>query len=139
MEKKLDCILLIDDNELTNFLDQTIIESQRCINPIKSVQSEAEAYSFMINSTETVACPDLVHSDVNMPAMNRWRSIGKYKALKKGFKSKAMTESLVASLLNGDRSLSNKMSGITEFENEPFAEEKLDLIIKKNLVMVTAN
>lgn len=38
MERKLNCVLLIDDDEPTNFLNQVIIERAGCAEEIKTVQ-----------------------------------------------------------------------------------------------------
>jgi CheY-like chemotaxis protein len=132
MERKLNCILLIDDDEPTNFLNQIIIEGTGCTKQIKAVQSGEEALLYLANSNvETVSCPDLIFLDINMPAMNGWEFIQKYRALNNEFKSKAMIIMLTTSLFPEDATLANEIPEITAFENKPLTEEKLDAIIKK--------
>jgi CheY-like chemotaxis protein len=96
------------------------------------VQSGEEALLYLANSNvETVSCPDLIFLDINMPAMNGWEFIEKYRALNNEFKRKAMIIMLTTSLFPEDATLANEIPEITAFENKPLTEEKLDAIIKK--------
>jgi len=134
MERKLNCVLLIDDDEPTNFLNQIIIESTGCTEQIKTVQSGEEALEYLTHtcsSDKTLPCPDLIFLDINMPAMNGWEFLEKYRKLEKKYKGKVMIVMLTTSLFPEDRLYAREIPEISAFENKPLTEEKLDNILKK--------
>jgi CheY-like chemotaxis protein len=134
MERKLNCVLLIDDDEPTNFLHQVIIEKSGCAKKIKTVQSGDEALAYLTHiydSDGPASCPDLILLDINMPAMDGWEFLEKYKALNNEFKAKVMIVMLTTSLFPEDKISANEIPEISEFQNKPLTEEKLDGILKK--------
>lgn len=133
MERKLDCILLIDDDEPTNFLNQVIIESSGCTKQIKSVQSGEEALAYLKNQCVdgTAFSPDLIFLDINMPAMNGWEFLEKYRTLTNEFKMKVVIVMLTTSLFPEDVALANEIPEVAAFEHKPLTEEKLKAILKK--------
>jgi CheY-like chemotaxis protein len=133
MKRKLNCVLLIDDDEPTNFLNQIIIEGSGCAEEIKTAQSGREALDYLlrINSDQTYPCPDLIFLDINMPAMNGWEFLEKYRQLDSHYKGKVMIVMLTTSLFPEDKQRSKEIQEISAFENKPLTEEKLDNILKK--------
>lgn len=134
MERKLNCVLLIDDDEPTNFLNQIIIESFGCAEQVKTVQSGEEALEYLTHtcsSDKTFPCPDLIFLDINMPAMNGWEFLEKYRKLDTELKGKVMIVMLTTSLFPEDKSHAKEIPEISAFENKPLTEEKLDAILKK--------
>src|SRR5215212_10175209 len=101
MERKLNCVLLIDDDEPTNFFNQIIIENTGCAEEIKTAQSGQEALEYLTNisgSDKSFPCPDLIFLDINMPAMNGWEFLEKYRTLDGHLKGKVMIVMLTTSL-----------------------------------------
>jgi CheY-like chemotaxis protein len=133
MERKLDCILLIDDDEPTNFLNQIIIGSSGCAKQIKSVQSGEEALTYLAGTdvNDSISCPELIFLDINMPAMNGWEFLEKYRSLKNELKEKVMIVMLTTSLFPEDVALANEIPEISAFENKPLTEEKLHALLKR--------
>lgn len=133
MERKLNCVLLIDDDEPTNFLNQIIIENSGYVKQIKSVQSGKDALVYLTNmhKEEPSPIPDLIFLDINMPAMNGWEFLEKYRAINTRFKGKVVIVMLTTSLFPEDMALANEISEVSAFENKPLTEEKLDTIVKK--------
>lgn len=60
MERKLNCVLLIDDDEPTNFLNQIIIESSGCAEEIKTAQSGREALEYLMQTIQIKLFPVLI-------------------------------------------------------------------------------
>src|SRR5688500_20068236 len=83
MKQKLNCILLIDDDELTNFLNRMVIEEVDCASRVEIMQSARDALKYLTNTTPegNYPRPDLVFLDINMPAMDGWEFIEKYNQL----------------------------------------------------------
>lgn len=133
MDRKLNCVLLIDDDEPTNFLNQIIIESCGCAEEIKTAQSGSEALEYLLqtNANQTYPCPDLIFLDINMPAMNGWEFLERYRQLDSHYKGKIMIVMLTTSLFPEDKQRSTEIPEISAFENKPLTEEKLDNILKR--------
>lgn len=132
MEQKLNCVLLIDDDEPTNFLNQLVIEGSGYAEQIKTVQSGEEALDYLSNSCrtdKTNPCPDLIFLDINMPAMNGWEFLEKYRKLDEEQKGKVMIIMLTTSLFPEDKTHAAEIPEISGFENKPLTPEKLDRII----------
>src|SRR5687767_1028183 len=102
MKQKLNCILVIDDDEPTNFFTRMIIEQCDCTDHIKVVESAQEALEYLTRSVsgndEQYPCPDLILLDINMPAMNGWEFLEEYKKLSNEKKGKIMIVMLTTSL-----------------------------------------
>lgn len=132
MERKLNCVLVIDDDEPTNFLNQMIVESSGCAEKVKAVQSGQEALDYLTaKEKDKFPRPELIFLDINMPAMNGWEFLEKYKKLDKEQQGKIMVVMLTTSLFPEDRVKANEMPEVSGFENKPLTEEKLDRILKK--------
>jgi CheY-like chemotaxis protein len=130
MERKLNCVLLIDDDEPTNFLNQLVVESSGYTEQIKTAQSGEEALNYLVNSGENDnPSPDLIFLDINMPAMNGWEFLDKYRNLDDAKKSKVVIVMLTTSLFPEDKARAYEIPEISGFENKPLTKEKLDKIV----------
>jgi CheY-like chemotaxis protein len=132
MQQKLNCVLVIDDDEPTNFLNQIIVESSGCAQHVKAVQSGQEALEYL-TAVEKDKCPrpDLIFLDINMPAMNGWEFLEKYRSLSKEEQGKIMVVMLTTSLFPEDRLKAEELPEVSGFENKPLTSEKLDKILAK--------
>ena len=137
MKQKLNCVLLIDDDEPTNFLNNMFVEEADCADHIKVACGGPEALEYL-SETENAEngssepYPDLIFLDINMPAMNGWEFLDKYKKIKKENNGKTVIIIMLTTSLNPDDVI--KAYGIPEisgFENKPLTTEKIDVIVKK--------
>ena len=134
MKQKLRSILVIDDDEPTNYLNQAIIEDSACANFVKAVQSGQEALEYLQNASsedEEHSVPDLIFLDVNMPAMNGWEFLEKYKLLNSEKKGKVMIVMLTTSLFPEDKQKALEIPEVSGFENKPLTAQKLNQILDK--------
>jgi len=139
MKTKLNCILVIDDDEPTNFLNQMILEESGCTRYIKIVQSGQEALDYLSNSTgpgrveNQYPSPDLILLDINMPAMNGWEFLEEYEKRNQKH-NKIVTIMLTTSLFLEDKIRIKEMPGISGFENKPLTIEKVEKIVNNYFV-----
>lgn len=137
MKKKLNCILLIDDDEPTNYISSSLIEEASCTEHIQIVQSGQAALDYLINSEQFACknklfpCPDLIFLDINMPAMNGWEFLEKYSKLERQI-GEIIIVMLTTSLNPDDELRAKEMSFISGFENKPLTPEKLNSILTKH-------
>jgi CheY-like chemotaxis protein len=142
MKQKLKCILVIDDDEPTNFFSQMILEEMDCAEHIRTVQSGQEALEYIAQSEAPGAdqsqfpSPDLVFLDINMPAMNGWEFLEEYK--KMTLTHRIIMVMLTTSLFPEDRSKAEAMPEISGFENKPLTAEKIKAVLDKYFTHVAA-
>jgi CheY-like chemotaxis protein len=141
MKQKLNCVLVIDDDEPTNFFTQMILEESGCADHIKFVQSGQEALDYLIqseagNNAGLYPTPDLIFLDINMPAMDGWEFLEEYKKLH--VVNRIIVVMLTTSLFPEDKIKAEKMPEISGFENKPLTAEKVALVLEKYFTNVTA-
>src|SRR5690606_32947414 len=95
MRKKLNCILLVDDDPDDNFYHQIIINEMNIVNNIDIARNGIEALEYL--KTEDQLPPDLIFLDLNMPKMNGWEFLEQYKHLGIGQKARVLIVILTTS------------------------------------------
>lgn len=141
MEHKLNCILVVDDDEPTNFFTQIILEECGCVEHIKIVQSGMEALAYLERSEsglqdDDYPSPDLLFLDINMPAMDGWEFLNEYK--KMNIAARIIVVMLTTSLFPEDKLKAEKIPEISGFENKPLTVEKLKSVFQKYFGNVAA-
>jgi CheY-like chemotaxis protein len=122
MQKKLSSILLIDDDEPTNFINRMIIEETGCAIEVKTVQGGREALEYLRHCGKDSGgypCPDLILLDVNMPAMDGWEFLAQYRELSKTQKAEIVVVMLTTSLNPDDQARAGNIPEISGFRNKP--------------------
>ncbi len=72
MADKLNCIMLIDDNEDDNFFHSRVIQKNSLANNVIVMPSALEALGYLKLKDQQRIKPDLILLDINMPGMNGW-------------------------------------------------------------------
>ncbi len=89
MSKKFDFVLLIDDDEPTNFLHKLIVEEAAITNNIIAVQKGSEGIDLLKSLLQkTEIFKGLVLVDINMPLMDGWMVIEELENFDAGLLSK---------------------------------------------------
>lgn len=131
MTKKLNCILLIDDDEATNYIHKRIISEVGCAEKVVAVQSGQAALDFLNESTNGHHPKlDLIFLDINMPAMNGWEFLKHYKNLSASKRAKVVLVMLTTSLNPDDLELATKIDEVNGFESKPLTAEKMKSTLK---------
>ena len=131
--------MLIDDDEPTNYYNSLIIEETGCADHVQVVQSGKKALEYLMNSEGFPASrnsspsPDLIFLDINMPAMNGWEFLDKYRKIKKD-DVKPVLVMLTTSLFPEDLLKAKAMPEISGFESKPLTPEIIDKILRKYFV-----
>jgi len=138
MKQKLNCIMLIDDDEPTNFVSTIYIEEAQCTNHIQITESGQKALNYLTGSGEFASdnsnfpCPDLIFLDINMPAMNGWEFLDKYKELRGEQHGKVIIIMLTTSLNPDDNIRAGKIPEISGFAIKPLTLELIDKVLREH-------
>jgi len=133
MKKKLNSILLIDDDEATNFIHQMTIQDHGITyDQIVTKLNGEDAIEYLSSPTENgeKPNPDIIFLDINMPKLDGWGFLDKYAEMCEGQPSKIIVM-LTTSLNEYDRERAENIDIISEFRNKPLDGEILDEILEK--------
>lgn len=136
MKQKLMCILFIDDDEPTNFLNKMLVEEMRCANHVQIVHSGREALDYLTGSGNFATNnhhprPDLIFLDINMPGMDGWEFLEHYKNLPSNQKANIVMVMLTTSLNPDDQLAAQQNAEISGFENKPLQPDVIQKILNQ--------
>lgn len=131
--KKLDCILLIDDDIPTNFYNRKVIEKTGYAKHIEVCNSAEDGLEFLKSKFKDglPPQPELIFLDINMPVMDGWEFLDAYEALPFDQKGKVVVVMLTTSVNPEDREQA-KRRNINGFANKPLTEDVLYDLINKH-------
>jgi CheY-like chemotaxis protein len=134
MTKKLDCVMVIDDDEPTNFISRMIIEEAGCTKQLEIVDSGIKALTYFERLSESfqnqIKVPDLILLDVNMPRMNGWEFLNEYKKISNCFIKKPVIIMLTTSVNPDDKQRAAETGEVAGFENKPLTNEMIERLVK---------
>lgn len=151
--KQLNCILLIDDDEPTNFLNKMTLEQSGCTRHIRIAQSGQAALDYLRGAKNDLSgsdpgegggetdgqpgdgdsClrPDLIFLDINMPAMDGWEFLVQYQKLPKEQKADTVLIMLTTSLNPDDEKRTQAIPEVSGFENKPLNQTRLEQLLER--------
>jgi CheY-like chemotaxis protein len=139
MKPRLNCVLVIDDDEPTNYFNRMILESRGCAEHVKAVQTGKEALEYLTTAANepyagagAYPCPDLILLDINMPAMDGWEFLERYRKLDEVQRGKIVIVMLTTSLYPDDITRARSIPEISAFENKPLTMDKLNKILQRH-------
>ena len=133
--KKINCILLVDDNPADNEFHKIIINDSHVCHQVKIATNGRNALDYIIKSGKgdltEFPKPDLIFLDINMPGMNGFEFLEEYHKLDSNLKSKIVIIMLSTSLNPDDAEKAKQIQEVTEFMNKPLMVETLQRTIEK--------
>jgi len=135
MGKKLNCVLLIDDDLGTNFINQMLIKKADITDHIETVLNGKEALDFITNKGKyenagnVFPQPMLTLLDINMPVMDGWEFLEAYEKLEEHQRGKIIIIMLTTSLNPDDVTRAEEISDVSGFKNKPLTMETINDIM----------
>ena len=120
-------ILLIDDDEINNFISIKLIkkalsnaEISSCLNGKVAIEELIEMQKI---SPEKL--PDFILLDINMPIMNGWEFLDEYKRLNVDATGKSKIFIISSSVFSNDISRAKSYPLVKNFISKPLSVEKI--------------
>lgn len=133
MDKKLNLILLVDDDQHDNFFHRKVIEKADISYDLQVVKNGLEALAFLKSASENgFPTPDLIFLDINMPRMNGWEFIEAYEQLEKEQQAKIVIVMLTTSLNPEEQEKAEANPTVNDFRSKPLTEEMFHEIAMKH-------
>lgn len=125
--KHTEYILLVDDDDITNYLTQRLLSRLRPMAEIKIANNGEEALQIIEQSkANNQGCPDLILLDVNMPVMNGLEFLNKFAADKLRPKCRIVA---VTTSSNRNDFIALKKHGIKEILPKPLTQSSIAEIL----------
>lgn len=129
--QQLDCILLIDDDEITNFVNESLIKDLKVAQEVLVTTGGQQALDLIkLRWQQDNRLPSLILLDMNMPGMNGLEFLESYQQLEK-----ELQPSVIIVILTS----SNNPADVAQIErtkradllNKPLTETKIEHVMKK--------
>lgn len=125
-------IMIIDDNEIDNFINKKIIESTNFSDIVYVHSSAKSALEFLSNLSKAPEllklAPELIFVDINMPITDGFQFMVEYGKLDANIVKKSRIIMLTTSINPDDLIKSQKDTRIHRFINKPLTSDHLKLI-----------
>lgn len=135
MVAKLNCILLVDDDEPTNFLHQRLISRTNCAEEtIVARNGQAGLDVIKERLKRGYPQPELILLDINMPIMSGWEFLNAYEELASDTVSNVVIVMLSNSNYLDERHSATKMDRLSAFLTKPLTADLLLEIIDRHII-----
>ncbi|MCW3092499.1 MAG: response regulator [Ferruginibacter sp.] len=135
MDHKLNCVLLVDDDNLTNCFSNIVIKEAGCASHVEIKTSVEDALAYLVGcdcmtTQETEFCfPDLIFLDKNMPGKGGWDFIKLYKKLKDKFVKKPVIIMISSSIHLQDQVKAMRSAEVSDIVDKPLTIEILNEVL----------
>jgi response regulator of citrate/malate metabolism len=109
MKNKLNCILVIDDDEPTNFISTMLIEEADCTSHLEIADSGIKALNYLKKASEFLK---------------------EFEKIKNDYPQKPVIIMLTTSLNPDDKIRAESIPDIAGFENKPLTKELIERVMK---------
>lgn len=135
MKTIVNSILVIEDDEATNFLNQVIINECNCFKNIHFSFNARNALDYLTSTGEYKDCnnvqlPEIILLDINLPGMDGWEFLDQYGKLNLCGLNKTIVAVLTISPKEDNLRNFKKYDFLNDYLEKPLTFEKLNQIIR---------
>ena len=132
-KKKQVDVLILDDDDVSNFIYKKIIESSGIANNIVTFQKGRLAIEYLADkASSSDSFPDMIFIDINMPVMNGWDFLDEYKEKIAPRVDKFVFISMLSSsVYKEDIQKAQGYDVVNEYISKPLTQEGVSELIQK--------
>ncbi|OQP67532.1 response regulator [Niastella populi] len=136
MKAAVNSILLIEDDEATNFLNQVIINECNCFKSIHISINAKDALEYLMaigkdNNCNSIKLPGIILLDINLPGMDGWEFLDHYGKLNLWGFNKTIVVVLTISPIEKNLCKIRDYDYLNDYLEKPLTFEKLNYILRK--------
>ena len=122
-------VLLIDDNDIDNFINERMITTSNFSEKVIVKNSAEGALDFLRNAaTDVDALPEVIFLDLNMPVMDGFGFLEEFEKLDETVRNHCHVVVLSSSISAEDINRASTNPYVTRYVNKPLSEKYLDAI-----------
>ncbi|HEY4650469.1 MAG TPA: response regulator [Pontibacter sp.] len=123
-------VMLIDDDQVNNFVCESIIKSEQFADEVISYELAEEALQHLkkLAAERPYDFPDLIFLDINMPGMDGWSFIDEYRELPEAVTANCSLFMLSSAVDRKDIICAKSMKEVKDFFSKPLSPEILSFI-----------
>lgn len=119
-------ILIIDDDEINNFIAAKLIDKIPPKAKVSTCINGQDGINFVKNKLATQEeFPDIIFLDINMPIMNGWEFLEEFEQLKNQINKKVVINMLSSSVYNDDITKAETFTTVNKFISKPLTVDKI--------------
>jgi CheY-like chemotaxis protein len=132
--KGLDCVLLVDDDEINNYLNTILINKIEIDVHVEVATNGMIALEYLTStgkykSDNSFPKPGLILLDINMPRMNGWEFLDAYNRLEESTKGEIVIAMLTSSNNADDVNTALKKYRLPAYISKPLTIKKLEEVV----------
>ena len=127
---RLNRILLVDDDETSNFLNEFLIKGMEVVEEVFVATNGQEALDFIYDQKEVPQYPQLIFLDINMPVMDGFEFLEEFENIQQQLSKKVPVYVLTSSNYFKDFERAKAFS-VTGYIIKPLTEEKIREALNK--------
>lgn len=130
--KKLRSILLVDDNDTSNFLNERLLKRMAITNEIKILSNGKSAFDYLEKLSQTPASsaetkPEVILIDINMPVVDGFEFLELYQTINENFRQDILVAILSTSNHPQDTSRASDFNAY--YITKPLTIEKVETLL----------
>lgn len=129
--KRLDSILLVEDDKITNYINERLIRRLNIANEIFTATNGYEALNLLnTRAQSSLSLPDLILLDINMPVMDGFEFLQKFQA--SNFENKDKIKIVMLTTSSHLRDMDKLFSiGNSDIISKPLTEDKITPLLNR--------
>jgi CheY-like chemotaxis protein len=137
MAEKVRKVLIIDDDEINNFVCEKVIKQSGLAEEAKSLKSAPEALDYIrgLAQESPDLVPEVILLDINMPFMDGWEFMESLKGFMPQLLSKLPVVAILSSsVYEADAEKADEHPDIQEYITKPLTQEALKKVLKQHVL-----
>ncbi|UII32421.1 response regulator [Fulvivirga ulvae] len=135
MMAKVNSIVIIDDDDVSNFIYKRVIETTKAADKITTFIRAREALEYLEETAQSSPdeFPDIIFLDINMPVMNGWQFLEKYQtSFRSNLTKRPILCMLSSSVYQEDITKAYTYADVKEYISKPLTSQIMSNLIQKH-------